>query len=138
MTTDSTKPASAPEFDWAAINARMEEQRAEAREKLKAERSDLLKALREKGVEEIEACYDGYADSGNVQGVTVTPGSVDLGDLESRLADFVWGIAYNLHPGFEVNDGGEGTLTWDVAEDRIDVDHADFYTARNDYSHEDV
>ena len=68
----------------------------------------------------------------------MTPDSVKLGDLEARLADFVWEIAYNLHPGFEINDGGEGTLTWDVESDRINVDHADFYTARNEYSHEDV
>ena len=138
MTTDSPTPASAPAIDWEALNAKWKAEREKAREKLNAERAGLLKALREKGVEEIEACYDGYADSGNVQGIEVTPDSVKLGDLEARLADFVWGIAYNLHPGFEINDGGEGTLTWDVESDRINVDHADFYTARNEYSHEDV
>ena len=138
MTTDSPTPASAPAIDWEALNAKWKAEREKAREKLNAERAGLLKALREKGVEEIEACYDGYADSGNVQRIEVTPDSVKLGDLEARLADFVWGIAYNLHPGFEINDGGEGTLTWDVESDRINVDHADFYTARNEYSHEDV
>jgi len=138
MTTDSTKPASIPAIDWAAVQARWEAQRREARERLKAARADLLKALRDKGVEEIEATYDGYADSGNVQGIEVVPAGIDLGDLETRLADFVWGIAYDIHPGFENNDGGEGFLTWNVAEDRIDVEHADFYTARNEHSHEDV
>ena len=130
-----TKPAG---IDWAVIEARWEAQRAETRERLQSERKDLPEALRETGVEEIEACYDGYADSGNVQTIAVTPDSVQLGDLESRLADFVWGMAYDLHPGFEINDGGEGTLTWNVVEDRIGVDHADFYTARNEYLHEDI
>ena len=128
----------APETDWTEFNARLEQQRAEARERLKAERAALLAVLREMGVDEIEASYDGYADSGNVQGFTVTPDSVQLAELEPRLADFVWGLAYNLHPGFEINDGGAGTLTWDVPNDRIDLDHADFYTARNEYLHEDI
>lgn len=136
--TDSPKPASAPAIDWEALNAKWKAEREKAREKLNAERAGLLAALREKGVEEIEACYDGYADSGNVQGIEVTPDSVKLGDLEARLADFVWEIAYNLHPGFENNDGGEGVLTWNVVEDRIDVEHADLYKARKDYRHEDI
>ena len=127
-----------PEIDWAAINARWEAEREKARERLKAERAGLLVALRALGIEEIEGCYDGYADSGNVQGIAVTPDGVTLGELEPRVSDFVWGMAYNLHPGFEVNDGGEGTLTWNVVEDRIDLDHSDFYTAREDYSHEDI
>ena len=68
----------------------------------------------------------------------MTPDSAQLGDLEPQLADFVWAMAYDLHPGFENNDGGEGALTWNVVEDRIDVDHANFYTDRNDYLHEDI
>ena len=135
--TEVTIPKSSA-IDWAAINARWEAEREKARVQMKKDRAELLAALRALGVEEIEACYDGYADSGNVQGIAVTPDSVTLGDLEPRLSDFVWGMAYDLHPGFEVNDGGEGTLTWTVVEDRIDLDHADFYTARDEYCHEDI
>ena len=138
MTTDSTKPANAPGIDWEALNAKWEAQREEDRAQLKADRAALLEALRAKGVEKIEAGYDGYADSGNVQDITVAPDGVVLGDLEGRVSDFVWDMAFNLHPGFENNDGGEGTLTWDVTTDRIDIEHADFYTAREEYSHEDV
>ena len=130
--------ASTLQIDWAEINARWEAQRAEAREQLQSERADLLVALKNLGVEEIEVCYDGYADEGNVREIRVSPAGLLIQDIEERLRDFVWGLAYNFHPGFENNDGGEGTVTWDVAEDRIDVDHADFYTARNTYVHEDI
>jgi len=139
MSVDTPRTDNGPEqsrdFDWDTISARMEAERAAEREKLKIERVALLLALRDLGIEELEACYDGYADIGNVQGVAVTPKEVQLGDVEARLADFVWALAYNLYPGFEINDGGEGTLTWNVVEDRIDVDHADFYTEHNETLH---
>ena len=142
-TVDTAEPTPAVEtrtqqFDWAEINARLERQREEARARLKVERAELLALLRGRNVEEIEACYDGYADSGNVGEITVNPAGLGIPDIEERLKDFVWGVAYNLHPGFEINDGGEGTVTWDVVKDRIDVDHADFYTARNEHLHEDI
>ncbi|WP_419738658.1 DUF6878 family protein [Ruegeria sp.] len=124
--------------DWAKINARWEAEREKTRERLRVVRAELLAALRALGVQEIEGQYDGYADSGNVQGIAVTPVGVTLGGLENRLEDFIWGMAHDLHPGFEINDGGEGALIWNVVEDRIDVAHAELYTARNEYSHEDI
>ena len=90
------------------------------------------------GFTRVEAPYDGYGDSGNVGEIAIAPEGVDIDDLNARLQDFIWGMAYDLHPGFETNDGAEGTVTWDVTADRIDIDHASFYTDRHDYNHEDV
>ena len=135
---DKTKPTTPACPDWAAINARIEAQRAEARAQLKTERASLLPKLRALGIEEIEGRYDGYADSGNVGDITISPEGAQIADLEPRLKDFVWDIAYNLNPGFEINEGGEGTVTWNVVDDRIDVDHANFYTGRDVHLHEDV
>ncbi len=144
----ATKKETAPEtlsaippaggIDWPAIEARLKKARAEAAERLKETRTNLLADLCARGVEEVEAQYDGYGDSGNVNSVAVRPKLVDIGDIEARLMDFVWDVAYGLHPGFEINEGGEGTLTWNVTEDRIDVDHASFYTERDEYLHEDI
>ncbi len=98
----------------------------------------LTALLRAQGVTRIKARYDGYGDSGNVEEIAVTPEAADVSAVETRLTDFVWGVAYDLHPGFENNDGGEGTLRWDVTADRIDVDHANMIMERDDYQHEDV
>ena len=137
-TEDKITPTTPVSVDWAAINARWEEQRQEAAKQLKEERAALLSKLRILGIEDIEAAYDGYGDSGNVQDLTVCPPSAELGELKERLMDFVWEVAYGLHPGFENNDGGEGTVTWNVVDDRIDVDHANFYTGRDVHLHEDI
>jgi len=116
----------------------MARERVAADEACKAERAALLPLLRERGIQHIEAQYDGYGDSGNVSDIALTPEDATLDDLQSRVSDLVWDVAYGLHPGFEINDGGEGTLTWDVVADRIDVDHANFYTGRDEFLHEDV
>lgn len=149
MTSDKTNTAGAPagdttpptvpvSIDRAALNARWEEQRRAAAQRLKEERAALLAKLRALGITALEAWYDGYGDSGNVGEIVLRPAGAGLGDLESRLADFIWDVAYGQHPGFEVNDGGEGCVIWDMAANRIDLKHADFYTARTDYSYEDI
>ena len=147
MTTDVTKtedkagavqPVKPREIDWTAIEAKWQEQRETEAAARKLERAVLLEALRGKGITVLEARYDGYADSGNVGALAFNPEDAEIGDIASRLADFIWGTAYGLHPGFEINDGGEGSFSWDMKSDRIDIDHADFYTERNEYLHEDI
>ena len=122
---------SSAKADWAERERKAEE----ARQKERAELKDLLRA---KGVERVEAGYDGYGDSGNVNNVAVSPEKVEVKEVETRLADFIWATAYNLNPGFEIDDGGEGTLTWDVAKDRIDVRHVAFIYESFESVHEDV
>lgn len=117
--------------DW----ANREREAEEARQRERVELRDLLRA---KGVERIEAGYDGYGDSGNVNHVTVSPTDVEVKDLATRLADFIWAVAYNLNPGFEIDDGGEGTLAWNIGKDRIDVNHVAFIYESLETVHEDV
>jgi len=58
----------------------------------------------------------------------VQPAGVELtDDLTTKVGDFAWSVAYHQHPGFENNEGGYGTLTWDVGKDSITLDHADRY-----------
>ena len=128
-----TRPAavSSAEADWAERERKAEE----ARQMERAELKDLLRA---KGVERVEAGYDGYGDSGNVNHVALSPAKVEVREMETRLADFIWATAYNLNPGFEIDDGGEGTLTWDVVKDRVDVKHVAFIYESFESVHEDV
>ncbi len=89
-------------------------------------RAALLVQLRALGVTEVTAEYEGYGDSGNVEDITLQPSGIALpSELSSQLDDFAWAFAYQQHPGFENNEGGYGTLAWDLTKDSIDLDHAD-------------
>jgi len=137
MTSNGTKTGAAA-FDMEEARQRLEEMRAQAGERRRAERVDLLAALRALGVARVEVAYDGYADSGNIGGIATVPAEADIAAIRERLGDFAWDTVCHLNPGFEIDDGGEGTLAWEVAEDRIEVAHAAFHTARDEYLHEDV
>ena len=94
----------------------------------KAARGELLPQLRALGIAQVTAEYEGYGDSGNIEDVTVQPAGIALpDDLSTKVGDFAWSVAYHQHPGFENNEGGYGTLTWDVTADSITLDHADRY-----------
>ena len=106
----------------------MEQWRVEREAANKAARAELIAQLRAIGITEVTAAYEGYGDSGNVEDITVQPNGIEIaGDLSTKLEDFAWSFAYEHHPGFENNEGGYGTLTWDISVDSITLDHADRY-----------
>lgn len=114
-----------PQIDYAAVAAQW---RAERDAAIKAARTELLRPLRALGITDVTAEYGGYGDSGNIEDVTLQPSGIKLpDDLSARLEDFAWSFAYHQHPGFENNEGGYGTLTWDISADSITLDHADRY-----------
>ncbi len=106
----------------------MERWRVEREAALKTARAELPTLLRAAGVTEVIAEYEGYGDSSNVEDMALQPNDLSLEeDFRRKLEDFAWSLAYNQHPGFENNEGGYGTLTWDIAADSITLDHADRY-----------
>ena len=113
------------QMNFAETMARWQAEREAAN---KAARSELLPQLRALGIAQVIAEYEGYGDSGNIEDVTVQPAGITLPDeLCTKLGDFAWSVAYHQHPGFENNEGGYGTLTWEVIADSITLDHADRY-----------
>ena len=114
-----------PQINFAETMAKWQAEREAAN---KAARSELLPQLRALRITEVVAEYEGYGDSGNIEDVTVQPAGIELpDDLVTKVGDFAWSVAYHHHPGFENNEGGYGTLTWDVTADSITLDHADRY-----------
>jgi hypothetical protein len=100
-------------------------------------RAALLAQLRALGVTEVTAEYEGYGDSGNVEDITLQPTEIVIpSELSSQLDEFAWAFAYQQHPGLENNDGGYGTLTWDIVKDSIDLDHADRFVDSTHSYHE--
>uniref|UniRef100_UPI0040476698 DUF6878 family protein n=1 Tax=Yoonia sp. TaxID=2212373 RepID=UPI0040476698 len=123
-----------PNTDFAST---MEKWAAERDAENAETRSALLVQLRALGVTEVTAEYEGYGDSGNVEDINLQPsGSALPSELSNQLDEFAWAFAYQQHPGFENNDGGYGTLTWDLTNDSIDLDHADRYVDSTHSYHE--
>jgi hypothetical protein len=163
---DHTKPP--PAFDMATLFAEMARLEAERAEDVRQIRADLLVSLREAGIDRVEAHYDAYGDSGNIEEVTLLPelpepelpepqrsaaaavvppeGELPLGAphprlpdaIMTRLQDMLWSTVYALHPGFENNEGGYGDITWDIATDQIAIEHSERFVDVTSYSHEGV
>lgn len=86
-------------------------------------RAELLAKLRTKGIPCVTIDYSGYSDSGQVE--SIDPKEANIPGLD----DWAWQLAYDAHPGFENNEGGQGTLTWNVTTDTIELVHGDNYTS---------
>lgn len=126
-------------MDLARINDLMEKMAAERKAGLQGARAEQLKTLIALNISQVEALYDAYGDNGNIDVITVTPEGIELDDAQDNtLRDFLWSVAYHLHPGFENNDGGYGKIKWDITKDVIDVDHNARFTDCTSYIHEDV
>ena len=115
---------------WAEQNAARERSLAENRPKLRA-------GLQAKGGTSIWASYDACGDSGNIDDVTLLPGQIAL-DCKDNTAlwDFLWTMVYHLHPGFEIEDGAFGEITWDLVDDKITIDHNERFTDYERHLHE--
>ena len=99
-------------------------QKREAEERVQT-RANLLVELRALGITQIEIRYEGYGDEGNVEDVAPTPTTLKLAyDLNLRVESFGWDFAYALNPGFENNEGGYGSIEWNIESDKITVSHS--------------
>lgn len=78
-------------------------------------------ALHQVGVLTVEVEYSGYGDEGAISLLTFHPEGVEVSpDLEERI----WEWAFEALPeGFEVNDGGQGKITIDVANATARIKH---------------
>lgn len=100
---------------------------------LNTERPALLEKLRTMTVtgelkSPIVLLYEGYGDSG---GIEEKPDK-----LPEEAEDFLWDLLVSYEGGFENNEGGCGEIRWDLVEDKITIDHTEFFTESNERSHE--
>jgi hypothetical protein len=113
-------------------------------DRLPAAKAAILAALKATRAANVTIEYDGEGDSGQITGITAMtargkaaklpkgPFSLQLYDAQSSyvsfedaLDAFAWTVLRVYHGGFENNDGGFGTLTINVAEETITLDHND-------------
>ena len=117
----------------ATEQARLEQ----AKSKLRVE---VLPALRKHRVANIEAAYSGYGDSGAIDGLQFRDAAgqrVDRASLPKDVIEQLENCVYEFLPaGFEINDGGQGTLTLDVATGRVSIQHQANVTETRDSTRE--
>lgn len=119
------------------------------------DRQKILDLCRRYSVTAITADYSGYGDSGSIDDPQITPSSAfDLNWLfdsvphpwhankllERNIGNVITNIFYQLleqaHPGWEINDGSQGEFTWDIATDKITLEHGANYTSTEHFEHE--
>ena len=92
----------------------------------------LIPQFRHYGVAHIEAAYSGYGDSGAIDGVQYRDSTglrVDRETIPTAVHKALDKCLYEFLPaGFEINDGGQGTLTLDVETAKITLKHQEDYT----------
>lgn len=89
-------------------------------------RDRLIKSLRDWGMTSASATYSGSGDSGSIDAITAYNGetAVALTAEQTELIDaLVWSALEATHPGFEINDGGDGEVTIDVATGTVVIGH---------------
>ena len=106
------------------IKEQMAKDNQRRKEDLDKKRAAMRLRLEELGIEEVRGSYDGYGDSGNSEIVELKPEPQNLSDKDKQdIEDIIWAFAYNQNPGFEINEGGRGSIKWDIPNDRLDINH---------------
>lgn len=139
-----------------------EEERIERREELAREKHSVMTVLRDHGIKYVSISYNGYGDSGQIDEIKVygaerttapdgpydSEHAIDMPDvvvtlpehtgqkLETLLDEYGWRLAYDTNPGFENNDGGQGTILFDVDENKITIEHGTNFTETHYSTHE--
>ena len=103
-------------------------------------RTEILPALAQHRVANIEAAYSGYGDSGAIDGTQFRDPAgqrIDRAKIPSAILEQLENAIYEFLPsGFEINDGGQGTLTIDTQTAKVTIQHQENYTASNDSTRE--
>jgi hypothetical protein len=135
--TASTDPAD--EFQQIMTHFHQIEQ-ARMEDAKKRLRTQIIPRLMQHRVATIEAAYSGYGDSGAIDGMQYRDEAgvrVDRTTLPTPVIEQLENVLYKFLPtGFEINDGGQGTLTLDVRTAKVTLAHQENYTDTRDSTRE--
>jgi len=103
-------------------------------------RTEVLPALVQHRVANVEAAYSGYGDSGAIDGLQYRDAAgqrVDRASLPPDVIEELENCVYEFLPsGFEINDGSQGTLTIDVQTATVTIQHQENFTETRDSTRE--
>ena len=133
--SDTTNPSPNDDFQQILLQMQQAEQAKQEQSKHRL-RTEILPAFRALQVANIEAAYSGSGDSGAIDGVQFRDSKgmrVERSSIPGPLKESLEDTLYEFLPaGFEINDGGQGTLTVDVEKGRLTLDHQENYTSTLD------
>jgi hypothetical protein len=102
-------------------------------------REELLARLKELDITQVRASYSGSGDEGFIDQIEFTPYEPAMA-MRRDLDDFFWEevIGATWHEGFHNGDGGYGTITWDIAADKIVLQHNAYISDVKEYEPEEI
>jgi hypothetical protein len=117
---------------------RQEESRLEtAKARLK---NEVIPRLKKWSVAKVKAEYSGYGDSGCINHIAYLDAldqPVNMDMVRSASDPEIERVLYEFLPdGFEINDGGQGDVTIDVAAGTVTLEHQENVTETRDSSRE--
>lgn len=137
-------------IDYDRLKARMDAERARRKASAAKLRRCVCDVLKASGVSRVDASYDGSGDSGGISDILVMPATamdiqaiklaIEIEDVdrpgahprERTMAELLEWLFMDLvcldFAGWENNDGGRGDISWDIAEDRIEIEHTTYFT----------
>lgn len=102
----------------------------------------LIAHLKSLGITSVTIGYDGEGDQGQITDIeALEPAEVKIKlmndgvvlgshrELTDALENFAWKVLDSYHEGFEINDGGFGTITIDVTGNNVSLEKNDKYIA---------
>ena len=103
-------------------------------------KTEIIPRLKQWGVSKVRAEYSGYGDSGCIDGITYLDAHdqpVNMDMVRSASDPEIERVLYEFLPsGFEINDGGQGDVTIDVAAGKVTLAHQENYTDTRDSTQE--
>ena len=154
-------PRSTPEpaVDCIAFDQKQREYARRSEEIRTANKAALFDSLAAAGIKAVIVTFDGYGDSGQIEGINAGEGeqTIPLPSDRIEVACTTWEnpeierqtqtvqeavetLVYDLlrqtHSGWEINDGAYGEFTFDVAERTIKLDYNERYTSSENSFHE--
>lgn len=105
---------------------RVRQQKQQREIEITVSRAEILSELRKSGIEQIDADYSGYNDSGDIDAISASGGDLNS-KVKQAVSDIFWHYLIFVHSGFEINEGSQGQITWLIADDSIAIHHEQNY-----------
>ena len=107
-----------------------------SQEELAETRRHLLADLRALNLVQIEVQYIADEDTAQIESISVLPATASIAeDLQRRAAAFGLDCTYAVNIGVKHALGNQGSLTWDLLSDSIDIFHSETYIEVENTTH---